>query len=120
MFVNYYICLLKKRLKFLKLFVPTCPLALLPMLIVIELFSYALRSFSLAIRLSANILAGHTLVYIISLSIFSLASVKFIFFFFGFFLLIPVLVLEFCIAFLQAYVYCILVCLYINEIFAGH
>lgn len=93
---------------------------LMPMLILIELFSYGLRSFSLAIRLSANILAGHTLVYIISLSIFSLASIKFVYFFFGFFLLFPVLVLECCIAFLQAYVYCTLVCLYIREVYEGH
>lgn len=112
--------LIKNKLHFLKLFVPTCPLILMPMLILIELFSYGLRSFSLAIRLSANILAGHTLVYIISLSIFSLISIKFIYFFFGFILLFPVLVLEFCIAFLQAYVYCTLVCLYIRETYEGH
>lgn len=120
MFVYFFIWLIKKNIQFLKLFVPTCPFALLPMLVLIELFSYSLRSFSLAIRLSANILAGHTLVYIISLSIFSLASIKFIYFFLGFILLFPVLILEFCIAFLQAYVFCILVCLYIREVFEGH
>lgn len=120
MFVYFFICLVKKNIQFLKLFVPTCPFALLPMLILIELFSYSLRSFSLAIRLSANILAGHTLVYIISLSIFGLASIKFVYFFLGFILLFPVLILEFCIAFLQAYVFCILVCLYIREVFEGH
>jgi len=77
--------LMHKRLKFLKLFVPSCPLALLPMLILIELFSYSLRSFSLAIRLSANILAGHTLVHIITILVFSLMSVKLIYFFFWIF-----------------------------------
>lgn len=112
--------LLHKRLKFLKLFVPSCPLALLPMLILIELFSYSLRSFSLAIRLSANILAGHTLVHIITILVFSLMSIKLIYFMLGFLILLPVLVLEAAIAFLQAYVYCTLVCLYIREVFEGH
>jgi len=110
----------KRGIGFFKNFIPQCPFLLLPMLILIELFSYALRSFSLAIRLSANILAGHTLVYIIALSILSIISIKLYFFIFGFVFLFPVLILEFCIAFLQAYVYCILVCIYIKEIYAGH
>src|ERR1044072_572889 len=53
-------------LNFLKLFVPEAPFLLLLLLIPIELFSYMIRAFSLAIRLSANIMAGHTLVFIIS------------------------------------------------------
>eukprot|EP01126_Amoeba_proteus_P064814 TRINITY_DN911_c0_g1_i1.p1 TRINITY_DN911_c0_g1~~TRINITY_DN911_c0_g1_i1.p1 ORF type:complete len:221 (-),score=-47.47 TRINITY_DN911_c0_g1_i1:199-861(-) len=65
-----------KKIQFLRNFIPQCPLALMPMLICIELFSYALRSFSLAIRLSANILAGHTLVYIIASSILFLSTIK--------------------------------------------
>jgi F0F1-type ATP synthase membrane subunit a len=42
----------------------------MPMLILIELFSYFIRAFSLAIRLSANIMAGHTLVHIIATFLF--------------------------------------------------
>jgi len=83
MFLSFSCCLsifilglLTKKIKFLRLFIPQCPLMLLPMLIMIELFSYALRSFSLAIRLSANILAGHTLVHIISLSVSFMVSLK--------------------------------------------
>lgn len=53
-------------LKFFKLFVPECPLALMFLLVPIEIFSYALRSISLAIRLAANLMAGHTLVHIVS------------------------------------------------------
>jgi F-type H+-transporting ATPase subunit a len=52
--------------KFFKLFVPESPLALMFLLVPIEIFSYALRSVSLAIRLAANMMAGHTLVHIIS------------------------------------------------------
>jgi F-type H+-transporting ATPase subunit a len=54
------------QLDFLKLFVPSSPLLLLFLLIPIEIFSYAIRSLSMCIRLAANIIAGHTLVFIIS------------------------------------------------------
>lgn len=54
------------NLTFLKLFLPHCPFPLLFLLVPIEIFSYFVRCFSLAIRLSANILAGHTLVLIVS------------------------------------------------------
>ena len=111
--------LLKHGLLFFKLFVPTCPFALLPMLILIELFSYFLRSFSLAIRLSANILAGHTLVYIISMLVFALVSINIFYIILGFLILFPVLVLESAIAFMQAYVYCTLVCLYLKEVLSS-
>jgi len=65
------------NLEFLKIFVPECPLVLLPFLMIIEIFSYVIRSFSLAIRLSANIMAGHTLVYIISSFILNVTYLKF-------------------------------------------
>jgi F0F1-type ATP synthase membrane subunit a len=61
----FVIGLLTHGLKFLLIFIPECPVLLMPMLILIELFSYFIRAFSLAIRLSANIMAGHTLVHII-------------------------------------------------------
>jgi F0F1-type ATP synthase membrane subunit a len=73
----FIIGLLTHNLKFFKLFIPECPFLLLPMLIVIEMFSYVIRCFSLAIRLSANIIAGHTLVYIISSFIVNMISIKF-------------------------------------------
>jgi F0F1-type ATP synthase membrane subunit a len=66
MFINIFYCLYIHNVQFLKIFIPECPFPLLPMLIVIEIFSYIIRAFSSAIRLSANIMAGHTLVYIIS------------------------------------------------------
>lgn len=126
-FTSFSMCLsiiflgfITKNIKFFKNFIPHCPFALMPMLILIELFSYALRSFSLAIRLSANILAGHTLVYIISTSILSVISLKSVFIPIMFGFIAPVLVLESCIAFLQAYVFCTLLCLYLREIYAHH
>jgi len=73
----FFIGFLTHNIKFLKIFVPECPFALLPFLIVIEMFSYVIRCFSLAIRLSANIIAGHTLVYIISSFIINVIAIRF-------------------------------------------
>jgi F0F1-type ATP synthase membrane subunit a len=73
----FIIGLYTHNLEFLKLFIPECPFALLPFLMVIEIFSYLIRSFSLAIRLCANIMAGHTLVYIISSFILNMVYLKF-------------------------------------------
>jgi F-type H+-transporting ATPase subunit a len=103
------------NLEFLKIFIPECPFLLLPFLIIIEIFSYVIRSFSLAIRLSANIMAGHTLVYIISSFILNMVYMKFWFFFFFMFLILAVLLLEVGVAFLQAYVFTILICIYLSD-----
>jgi F-type H+-transporting ATPase subunit a len=97
---------------FLRLFVPTgVPAVLLVLLVPIELLSYFIRPFTLAIRLFANMLAGHTM-----LAIFGgfAASV-------GFLAVIPLGVdvllvgLELLVAALQAYVFAILTCLYLHD-----
>jgi len=94
---------------------PECPLFLLPLLMVIEIFSYIIRAFSLAIRLSANIMAGHTLVFIISSSLLKVLKLNFIMFSFGLIILILILCLELGVAFLQAYVFTVLCCIYLND-----
>jgi len=111
----FLIGLLTHNIKFFKIFIPECPFLLLPFLIVIEMFSYVIRCFSLAIRLSANIIAGHTLVYIISSFIVNVISIKFWFFFILVFLISAVLLLEIGVAFLQAYVFTILVSIYLSD-----
>jgi ATP synthase subunit 6 len=105
-------------LRFLKLFVPKGgPKWLLPLIVVIEVLSYLLRTLSLSIRLFANMMAGHTLLHILAsfsvsfltfypvLSIFPLALVLAVFF------------LELGIAFLQAYVFIVLLSIYLNDSF---
>jgi F-type H+-transporting ATPase subunit a len=77
--------LFTRGLGFLKIFVPEAPFFLLFILIPIEIFSYFIRALSLAIRLSANIMAGHTLVFIISSFILILLGLNFFFFFFLYF-----------------------------------
>jgi F-type H+-transporting ATPase subunit a len=106
--------LLKHNIFFLQFFIPECPFVLLFLLIPIELFSYGIRMFSLAIRLAANILAGHTLVHIAASFVCFCVSTNFFLFFFVFPLLL-ILVLEFGVAFLQAYVFVILVSIYISD-----
>jgi F-type H+-transporting ATPase subunit a len=98
---------------FLSLFVPKgVPWPLLLLLVPIEIISYFIRPFSLSIRLFANMLAGHTMLkvfggFVVMLGILGgWAPLAFIVVFTG---------LELLIAFLQAYVFAILTCLYLND-----
>lgn len=111
----FLIGFLTHGLVFLHLFIPKAPLLLLFILIPIEIFSYFIRCLSLSIRLSANIMAGHTLVFIINSFILNFISLKF---WLSIFLIIPlfgILVLEFGVCFLQSYVFCILLCIYLHD-----
>jgi F-type H+-transporting ATPase subunit a len=97
---------------FLSLFVPHgVPKVLLLLLVPIELLSYFIRPFTLSIRLFANMLAGHTM-----LAIFGgfAASIGFLAFF-PTAIDVLLVALEFLVAVLQAYVFAILTCLYLNE-----
>lgn len=100
---------------FLRLFVPNCPFPLLFLLVPIELFSYFVRCFSLAIRLSANILAGHTLVVIVSSFVLQLVQLRFWLLFPLSILLLMLFSLEFGVAFLQAYVFVVLLAIYLRD-----
>jgi F-type H+-transporting ATPase subunit a len=102
---------------FFNLFVPSgVSKFLVPLISIIELSTYILRTFSLALRLFANIMAGHTLLFIcvssISLS-FSLGSA--FLFTATFFLVFAVYALELLIAFLQAYVFVVLLSVYLVD-----
>lgn len=97
------------------------PIALAPFLVIIESVSHIAKVVSLGVRLAANITAGHLL-----LSIFStfgskiLASSWFIFTVFPGSILIFVIVLEFAVAFIQAYVFVLLTVIYISEGYHSH
>ena len=111
----FFIGILKHKVKFFKLFVPEVPLFLYPLMISIEILSYIIRSFSLAIRLSANLIAGHTLVHIIAEAVGMLCNLKSILVIFPFILLLAICVLELGIACLQAYIFITLICMYLND-----
>ena len=104
-------------LKFLGFFAPSgVPKAMLILLVPIEVISYLSRPVSLSVRLFANMMAGHTLLKVIGGFVFVLGANSFII---GGALPVAFLIaltgLEIVIAFLQAYVFAILTCLYIND-----
>nr|AFD96054.1 ATP synthase subunit 6 [Aspergillus terreus] len=106
-------------LKFFSLFVPSgCPLALLPLLVLIEFISYLSRNVSLGLRLAANILSGHMLLSILSGFTYNIMTSGVLFFFLG---LVPLAFiiafsgLELAIAFIQAQVFVVLSCSYIKD-----
>jgi len=110
--------LIRHKLNFFLLFIPSnAPLWLMPLLIPIEILSYSLRPFSMAIRLFANMMAGHTLMYILSsFFLFCLFSDFFFFSFIGFLVVVAVLVLENLIAFIQAYIFFFLLTIYFKDV----
>ncbi len=114
-----FIGLKKHGFEFFGLFLPSgAPLALAPLLVFIELLSYFARVFSLAIRLFANLMSGHTLLKILSEFAWTmLISLGFtsVLFVFPTFIILLITGLEIAIAFLQAYVFTILVCIYLND-----
>lgn len=109
----------KHGFKFFSLFVPAgCPLALLPLLVLIEFISYLARNVSLGLRLAANILSGHMLLNILSGFTYNIMTSGFIFFFLGLFPLAFIIAfsgLELGIAFIQAQVFVVLSCSYIKD-----
>jgi F-type H+-transporting ATPase subunit a len=102
----------KHGLHFFSFFAPPgTPWVMLPLLVPIEIISYLSRPISLSVRLFANMLAGHTLMKVIAgfvalLGVFGVLPLA---------LVVALTGLEILIAFLQAYVFAILTCLYIND-----
>jgi F-type H+-transporting ATPase subunit a len=103
--------------EFVRLFIPSgISPALLPLIFTIELSTYLLRTFSLALRLFANMMAGHTLLFICSMTLYIGFTLSNIFVFFaGYLLVMAVFALEVLISFLQAYVFSVLFCVYMND-----
>jgi F-type H+-transporting ATPase subunit a len=81
----------------------------------IEILSYIIRSFSLAIRLSANIIAGHTLVHILAQFVLVLCNMKKLIVLLPYMLLFAIFILELGVACLQAYIFITLICMYLND-----
>ena len=99
--------------KYLKIFVPSgVPVILLPIIMVIEIISYLSRPVSLSVRLFANMMAGHTMLKVFGGFVISLGLVA------GWLPLtfsVALTGLEILVAFLQAYVFAILTCIYLND-----
>jgi F-type H+-transporting ATPase subunit a len=108
---------------FLSLFVPKgVPAFTAPVMVFIEMFSFSVRPFSLSLRLFGNMLAGHLLLHVFTgltlglltagwfagLSVFPLLAD------------IAIIAFEFFVAFLQAYIYAILSCVYLHDAIEMH
>ena len=104
--------LIRHGLHFFSLFVPSgTPLILAPLLIPIEIISYFVRPVSLSVRLFANMMAGHTMMkvfggFTVLLGVLGVASII---------LLVALTGFEIMVAVLQAYVFTVLTCLYLND-----
>jgi ATP synthase subunit 6 len=106
-------------LHFFSLFLPPgAPLALAPLLVPIELISYVFRVVALSVRLFANMMAGHTLLKILATFAWKMLAAGGLFLVIQLFPMIVIVAitgLELAIAFLQAYVWTTLTCLYLSD-----
>lgn len=109
-FIGFY----KHKLNFFYLFIPSgVPFILIPFIFIIELISYLSRVFSLSIRLSANMIAGHVLIYIITLFGIKLSILLKLTIVIP--ILMTILLLEIGVSVIQAYVFTILMTTYIKD-----
>ena len=106
-------------LKFFSYFVPEgVPKLLLPLLVPIEVLSYVSRLISLSVRLFANMMAGHVMLEVFGAFIVMLGGAGLIFWAPAAFSLavnVALIGFEFLVAVLQAYVFAILTCIYLND-----
>jgi len=115
----------KNGLRFFRLFVPSgIPIYILPLIVFIEVLSFLSRPISHSVRLFANMLAGHITLKVFASFITLLGGLG-IFGIFGavlpLILVVALTALELLVAFLQAYVFAILTCIYLNDaIHPGH
>lgn len=113
----------KHGLRFLKLFVPSgIPLVVMPLIVLIEILSFLSRPLSHSIRLFANMMAGH-----IALKVFAGFAVMMVGAGYAAFVPLPLIMvialtaLEVLVAFVQAYVFTMLTCMYLNDaLHPGH
>jgi F-type H+-transporting ATPase subunit a len=107
----------KHGLHYLRLFLPEgTPIAIAPLLVAIEILSYLSRPFSLAMRLAINMLVGHVLLQLLAGFVIALGFLGFVpIGFMG-----AIFLLELLVAVLQAYVFTILCCIYLNDAIHMH
>ena len=112
------------KLHFFSYFIPSgTPLALVPLLVLIEVISYVARAASLGLRLFANLVAGHTLMKILATFLYKMFGAGLIV---GILTLVPfaiflaIMGLELAVCVIQAYVFSILSCSYIKDAIELH
>ncbi|YP_009178429.1 ATP synthase F0 subunit 6 (mitochondrion) [Herpailurus yagouaroundi] len=91
------------------------PVPLIPMLVIIETISLFIQPVALAVRLTANITAGHLLMHLIGGATLALMNITTSIALITFMILILLTILEFAVALIQAYVFTLLVSLYLHD-----
>ena len=113
------ICVKLHGLEFFSLFLPGGTSFILALLLVpIEVISFIFKPISLSIRLFANMMAGHTLLKVIAGFAWTLSGcggLLFLLHYIPMLILIPLFGLELGVAFIQAFVFSILTCIYLND-----
>ncbi len=113
------IAVVKHGFHFFSFFIPSgAPKALLPLIFVIEVISYFIRPVSLSVRLFANMLAGHTMLKVFGGLAVMIAGAGGVFVAGSILPLVAIIGLtglEVLVACLQAYVFTILTCMYLND-----
>jgi ATP synthase subunit 6 len=114
----------KHGFHFFSLFMPSgAPFGIMPFLIGIELLSFIFKGISISVRLFANMMAGHSLLKILAGFAWAMLSGScfgIIFSGVTLIVIIAITALEFGIAFLQAYVFTMLSCMYLNDCISLH
>nr|YP_001542734.1 ATP synthase F0 subunit 6 [Tremarctos ornatus]ABM63283.1 ATP synthase F0 subunit 6 [Tremarctos ornatus]CAQ68474.1 ATP synthase F0 subunit 6 [Tremarctos ornatus] len=91
------------------------PFPLTPMLVVIETISLFIQPMALAVRLTANITAGHLLIHLIGKATLALMNISIATALITFSILVLLTILELAVALIQAYVFALLVSLYLHD-----
>lgn len=91
------------------------PGPLIPILIVIETISLFIRPLALGVRLTANLTAGHLLIHLISIGVYGLLSMIPTIALVSYLILLLLTLLEVAVAMIQAYVFVLLLSLYLQE-----
>jgi F-type H+-transporting ATPase subunit a len=114
----------KHGLGWFKLFVPSgVPMAILPFISLIEIISFLSRPISLGLRLFGNMLAGHIVLKVFAgfvVSLGALGGLGFLGAIAPMAMAVALTALEFLVAFLQAFVFAILTCVYLNDALHTH
>jgi ATP synthase subunit 6 len=113
------ICVKVHKLEFFSLFLPSgTTLALAFLLVPLEIISYMFRPLSLAIRLFCNMMAGHTLLKVFAgfaWTLMSFTGILFLMHFLPLLILLPLYGLELGVSLIQAFVFSLLTCMYLND-----
>jgi F-type H+-transporting ATPase subunit a len=118
------LALFKHGLHFFSFFIPGgTPLALVPLLVLIEVISYLARALSLGVRLFANMMSGHTLLKILSTFLYQLFAsgvIVAIFTLIPFAIFTAIIGLEVAVSIIQAYVFILLTSSYLKDAIELH